>query len=133
MTPTPPRPGAQPPDADAQPPDAQLPDAPPPDAQPPDTQPPDTQPPDTQPPPAQAPDHDAKAPAGRSGQKSAQATPPRSRGGKARADGLRVSQGLAPTRTRAQALTLAGEVYQGERRVEKPGALLPDDAELTVR
>lgn len=123
MTPTPPRPGAQPPDADAQ-----LPDA-----QPPDAQPPDTQPPDTQPPPAQAPDHDAKAPAGSSGQKSAQAKPPRSRGGKARADVLLVSQGLAPTRTRAQALILAGEVYQGERRVEKPGALLPDDAELTVR
>lgn len=58
-------------------------------------------------------------------------TPPK--GGKVRADVLLVSQGLAPTRARAQALVLAGEVYRGELRVEKPGALLPDDAELTVR
>lgn len=63
----------------------------------------------------------------------APAKAPKSKAGKARADVLLVSQGLAPTRSRAQALILAGEVFQGERRVEKPGALLPDDAELTVR
>jgi 23S rRNA (cytidine1920-2'-O)/16S rRNA (cytidine1409-2'-O)-methyltransferase len=49
-----------------------------------------------------------------------------------RADELVVSRGLAVSRARAQALIMAGEVMSGEKRVEKPGALLAADAPLTV-
>jgi 23S rRNA (cytidine1920-2'-O)/16S rRNA (cytidine1409-2'-O)-methyltransferase len=52
---------------------------------------------------------------------------------KVRADQLLVQRGLAPTRTRAQALVLAGKVYVGETRVDKPGGMLADDAAITVR
>jgi 23S rRNA (cytidine1920-2'-O)/16S rRNA (cytidine1409-2'-O)-methyltransferase len=50
-----------------------------------------------------------------------------------RADQLLVERGLAESRTRAQALLLAGCVFSGEQRVDKPGALLPEDAPLSVR
>ena len=52
---------------------------------------------------------------------------------KTRADLLLVAQGLAESRTRAQALILAGNVFVGDRRVAKAGDLLPDDATLTVK
>lgn len=52
---------------------------------------------------------------------------------KTRADQLLVQRGLAPTRARAQALILAGKVYLGEQRVDKAGAMLPEEAELTLR
>lgn len=52
---------------------------------------------------------------------------------KARADQLLVARALAPTRARAQALILAGKVYVGEARVDKAGALLAEDAPITVR
>jgi 23S rRNA (cytidine1920-2'-O)/16S rRNA (cytidine1409-2'-O)-methyltransferase len=52
---------------------------------------------------------------------------------KARVDQLLVSRGLAPSRERAQALVLAGKVFSGERRVEKAGDRLLDDAALEVR
>ena len=52
---------------------------------------------------------------------------------KARADQLLVAKGLAPSRAQAQALILAGKVYVGEARVDKAGAMLADDTELTVR
>ena len=52
---------------------------------------------------------------------------------KTRADLLLVAQGLAESRTRAQALILAGTVYVGDRRVAKAGDLLSDDATLTVK
>ncbi|HEV2043103.1 MAG TPA: TlyA family RNA methyltransferase [Sphingomicrobium sp.] len=52
---------------------------------------------------------------------------------KIRADQLLVAQGLAESRTRAQALILAGNVFAGERRVAKAGDLLTDDALLTVK
>jgi 23S rRNA (cytidine1920-2'-O)/16S rRNA (cytidine1409-2'-O)-methyltransferase len=52
---------------------------------------------------------------------------------KVRADQLLVTRGLAPSRARAQALILAGKVYVGEARVDKAGALLPEDAEIAVR
>jgi 23S rRNA (cytidine1920-2'-O)/16S rRNA (cytidine1409-2'-O)-methyltransferase len=52
---------------------------------------------------------------------------------KVRIDQLLVSRGLAPTRARAQALVLAGEVFVGEARVDKAGALIPEDAALVVR
>lgn len=52
---------------------------------------------------------------------------------KARADLLLVARGLAESRSRAQALILAGLVYSGEQRVEKPGQALAADAALQVR
>ena len=52
---------------------------------------------------------------------------------KTRADMLLLAQGLAESRTRAQALILAGTVFVGDRRVAKAGDLLPDDATLTVK
>jgi 23S rRNA (cytidine1920-2'-O)/16S rRNA (cytidine1409-2'-O)-methyltransferase len=52
---------------------------------------------------------------------------------KTRADQLLVARGLAPTRARAQALVLAGKVYVGEKRVDKAGSLLAEDADISVR
>lgn len=52
---------------------------------------------------------------------------------KVRADQLLVDRGLAESRTRAQALILAGVVYLGDRKVEKAGQQVPDDAVLDVR
>lgn len=50
-----------------------------------------------------------------------------------RADQLLVERGLAESRTRAQALILAGIVYAGEARVAKAGQALAADAPLEVR
>ncbi|HEY6431456.1 MAG TPA: SAM-dependent methyltransferase, partial [Acetobacteraceae bacterium] len=52
---------------------------------------------------------------------------------KQRADQAVVLRGLADTRTRAQALILAGQVFSGQRRIDKPGDFLPDDAPLELR
>ncbi len=52
--------------------------------------------------------------------------------GRVRADELVVSRGLAASRAQAQALIMAGDVASGDRRVEKPGALLAGDAPLAV-
>lgn len=52
---------------------------------------------------------------------------------KIRADQLLADRGLADSRTRAQALILAGIVFSGERKIEKAGQALPDDAPLEVR
>ena len=52
---------------------------------------------------------------------------------KQRADQLLVDRGLAESRARAQALILAGKVFAGERRIDKPGTPLPDDTALEVR
>ena len=52
---------------------------------------------------------------------------------KVRADQLLAAQGLAESRTRAQALILAGNVFVGDRRVAKSGDLLAEDAILTVK
>lgn len=52
---------------------------------------------------------------------------------KTRADQLLVDRGLAESRSRAQALILAGLVYAGERKVEKAGQPLAEDAALEVR
>ena len=48
-------------------------------------------------------------------------------------DRLLVERGLAPSRTRAQALVMAGLVLVGEQRVEKPSETYPPDAPLRVR
>ena len=50
-----------------------------------------------------------------------------------RADQMLVERGLAESRTRAQALILAGLVYSGERRIDKAGQPLKPDAALEVR
>lgn len=52
---------------------------------------------------------------------------------KRRADQLVVARGLAESRSRAQALIMAGAVYAGTRRVAKAGEQLPADAELSVK
>jgi 23S rRNA (cytidine1920-2'-O)/16S rRNA (cytidine1409-2'-O)-methyltransferase len=52
---------------------------------------------------------------------------------KIRADQLLVSRGLAESRTRAQALIMAGAVFSGERKLAKPGDMLAEDATLEVR
>ncbi|MFM8499101.1 MAG: TlyA family RNA methyltransferase [Chakrabartia sp.] len=52
---------------------------------------------------------------------------------KVRVDQLLVDRGLVESRTRAQALILAGLVYHGEKKVDKAGQALPDDAPLDVR
>jgi 23S rRNA (cytidine1920-2'-O)/16S rRNA (cytidine1409-2'-O)-methyltransferase len=52
---------------------------------------------------------------------------------KLRADQLLVDRGLAESRTRAQALIMAGLVFHGERKVDKPGQTLGEDAVIEVR
>ena len=54
--------------------------------------------------------------------------PPRTR-----ADQLLVDRGLAESRSRAQALIMAGKVFTGERRVAKAGDSLPSDSQIEVR
>ncbi len=58
---------------------------------------------------------------------------PRPPTGKQRADLALVDRGLAESRTRAQALILAGKVFSGEKRVNKPGDVLAAGAPLEVR
>ncbi|NCU13074.1 MAG: TlyA family rRNA (cytidine-2'-O)-methyltransferase, partial [Sphingomonadaceae bacterium] len=52
---------------------------------------------------------------------------------KQRVDQLLVERGLAESRTRAQALVLAGTVFSGETKIAKPGQSVPADAPLEVR
>ncbi len=50
-----------------------------------------------------------------------------------RIDQLLVTLGLAPTRARAQALVLAGDVWIGDTRVDKAGTLVREEAEVRLR
>jgi len=52
---------------------------------------------------------------------------------KERVDVLLVERGLAESRTRAQALILAGQVVAGDQRVDKPGVRLPVEIELRLK
>lgn len=52
---------------------------------------------------------------------------------KQRADQLLVDRGLAESRTRAQALILAGLAFIGDRKIDKAGQQVPDDAEISVK
>ena len=65
------------------------------------------------------------------------ASPPRARNDigavKHRADQLLVDRGLAESRSKAQALIMAGKVFAGERRIDKPGVSVPDGTPLEVR
>lgn len=50
-----------------------------------------------------------------------------------RADEALVARGLAESRSRAQALIMAGLVFSGERRIDKPGQALAEGTALEVR
>ena len=52
---------------------------------------------------------------------------------KIRLDQLIVERGLAESRTRAQALVMAGNVFVGDAKAQKPGQQLADDAEVSVK
>jgi len=52
---------------------------------------------------------------------------------KVRADQALVERGLVESRSRAQALVMAGLVFAGERRIEKPGQQIKSDMPLEVR
>ncbi len=52
---------------------------------------------------------------------------------KQRLDQLLVDRGLADSRAKAQALVLAGQVFSGERRLDKPGLGVAPDAALELR
>jgi 23S rRNA (cytidine1920-2'-O)/16S rRNA (cytidine1409-2'-O)-methyltransferase len=52
---------------------------------------------------------------------------------KLRADQMLVDRGLAETRSKAQALILAGLVFSGERKIDKAGQTLAEEAPLEVR
>jgi len=50
-----------------------------------------------------------------------------------RADVALVDRGLAESRTRAQALIMAGLVYSGEQRINKPGEVIAPDRAIELR
>ena len=52
---------------------------------------------------------------------------------KKRLDQMLVDRGLVESRTRAQALVMAGVVFAGETKIAKPGQPVAEDAELEVR
>lgn len=52
---------------------------------------------------------------------------------KTRLDTLLVERGLAPTRTKAQALIMAGQVYVNTQKRDKPGEATALDAQVEVR
>ena len=52
---------------------------------------------------------------------------------KKRVDVLLVERGLTDSRQRAQAVIMAGQVYSGERRCDKAGMPLDEDAPLEIR
>ena len=52
---------------------------------------------------------------------------------KVRADQLLMDLDLVESRTRAQALILAGLMFQGTKRIDKPGQMLPNDVMIELR
>ncbi|MGQ0280161.1 MULTISPECIES: TlyA family RNA methyltransferase [unclassified Sphingopyxis] len=52
---------------------------------------------------------------------------------KQRADQLLVDRGLAESRTRAQALILAGLAFVGDRKIDKAGQQIAEDAAISVK
>ena len=53
--------------------------------------------------------------------------------GKKRLDQLLLERGLAESRSRAAALVMAGLVFMGERKLDKPGQQVAEDAAIEVR
>ncbi len=58
---------------------------------------------------------------------------PEKKAAKLRLDQLLVMRGLADSRAKAQALVLAGKVFAGTKRLDKPGITLAQDSELDVK
>ncbi len=52
---------------------------------------------------------------------------------KERIDVLLVERGMAESRAKAQALVLAGQVVVGDQRVDKPGTLVPVEADIRLK
>src|SRR4029079_9246384 len=52
---------------------------------------------------------------------------------KKRADKVLVERGLADSRTRAQALIIAGQVVVRDQRIDKPGQLIDSNAEIRIK
>ncbi|WP_144185924.1 TlyA family RNA methyltransferase [Elioraea rosea] len=52
---------------------------------------------------------------------------------KRRLDQLLLDRGLVESRAKAQALVMAGKVFSGEKRLDKPGQPMAEDAALEVR
>jgi 23S rRNA (cytidine1920-2'-O)/16S rRNA (cytidine1409-2'-O)-methyltransferase len=52
---------------------------------------------------------------------------------KVRADQLITDRGLAESRTRAQALIMAGLAFAGDKRIDKPGQMLAEDAAIELK
>jgi len=52
---------------------------------------------------------------------------------KIRLDQALVERGLAETRAKAQAVILAGQVFSGEQRLDKPGTAIAEDRALELR
>lgn len=53
--------------------------------------------------------------------------------GKERLDLILVQRGLVPSRSRAQARILAGEVIVNDHRIDKAGTRVPEDAEIRLK
>ncbi|VAW04956.1 RNA binding methyltransferase FtsJ like [hydrothermal vent metagenome] len=53
--------------------------------------------------------------------------------GKKRVDQLVVERGLAESRSRAQAYIMAGAIFSGERKIDKAGTRIAEDAPLELR
>jgi 23S rRNA (cytidine1920-2'-O)/16S rRNA (cytidine1409-2'-O)-methyltransferase len=58
---------------------------------------------------------------------------PRKEMSRVRLDQLLLARGLAESRAKAQALVLAGQIFSGERRLDKPGQTVGSEIELDVR
>lgn len=52
---------------------------------------------------------------------------------KIRADLLLVERGLVESRARAQAIILAGQAFAGDRKIDKAGQLIADDAAIRIK
>ncbi len=52
---------------------------------------------------------------------------------KIRADQLITDRGLAESRTRAQAIIMAGLAFAGDRRIDKPGQMLAEDVVIELK
>jgi 23S rRNA (cytidine1920-2'-O)/16S rRNA (cytidine1409-2'-O)-methyltransferase len=55
------------------------------------------------------------------------------KGARQRLDASLVHRGLAETRSKAQALIMAGLVWSGDRRLDKPGLLLPAETPIEIK
>ncbi|MBR2490985.1 MAG: TlyA family RNA methyltransferase, partial [Ruminiclostridium sp.] len=52
---------------------------------------------------------------------------------KKRLDVLLTERGMAESRQKAQAIIMAGQVFWDDKRMDKPGVSVPEDANLEIR